>query len=82
MAAYDATPAGDIRRAITSGAITGDNDPALIADAMIAAADRPEAPLRLPLGPDCYQYVRAALVARLENHEAHRDIALSVAADV
>lgn len=78
MAAYDAGPAGDIRRAIASGAISSDNDPGLVAEAMITSADGPDAPLRLPLGADCYQYVRASLTARLDAHDIHRDIALSV----
>ncbi|GAA1630118.1 SDR family oxidoreductase [Actinoplanes couchii] len=79
MAEYDATPAGDVRRAITSGAISSDNDPGLVAEAMIASADGPDAPLRLPLGPDCYHHVRASLTARLDAHDAHREVALSVA---
>jgi NAD(P)-dependent dehydrogenase (short-subunit alcohol dehydrogenase family) len=35
-------------------------------------------PLRLPLGSDTYDDVRAALVARLAELDAHRDVAFSV----
>ncbi|WP_306207371.1 SDR family oxidoreductase [Actinoplanes sp. RD1] len=78
MPEYDATPAGDTRRALADGSFPLVNDPEKIAAAMIASADGAEAPLRLPLGADTYRDVRAALVARLENHDAHRDAALSV----
>ena len=56
-----------------------DNDPARIVEAMIASADSGAAPLRLPLGRDTYEHVRASLVKRLESHDAHREAALSVA---
>ncbi len=39
------------------------------------------APLRLPLGSDTYDDVRASLVARLAEHDAHRDVAFSVVKD-
>lgn len=79
MPEYDATPAGDTRRAITDGSFRLDNDPARIVEAMIASADSAEAPLRLPLGRDTYEHVRASLVSRLESHDAHREVALAVA---
>ena len=78
MAAYDATPAGDVRRAIAGGAFPLDNDPEKIAAAMIASAQASPAPLRLPLGRDTYEDVRASYVRRLEELDAHRDLALSV----
>ncbi|HWO66007.1 MAG TPA: SDR family oxidoreductase, partial [Umezawaea sp.] len=79
MPEYDAGPAGDVRRAIASGDFPLANDPEKIAGAIVDLVDSGEVPLRLPLGPDTYQDVRASLVARLEEHDAHRDTALSVA---
>jgi len=81
MPEYDAGPAGDVRRAIASGAFPLVNDPEKIAAAIVDLVDSGEVPLRLPLGPDTYEDVRASLVARLAEHDAHREIALSVALD-
>jgi NAD(P)-dependent dehydrogenase (short-subunit alcohol dehydrogenase family) len=81
MAAYDATPAGDVRRAIAGGDLPLDNDAEKIAAAMIASAQTSPAPLRLPLGRDTYEDVRASYVRRLEELDAHRDLALSVLRD-
>jgi NAD(P)-dependent dehydrogenase (short-subunit alcohol dehydrogenase family) len=81
MHAYDATPAGDVRRAIASGDFPLDNDPDKIAAAMIASAQTSPAPVRLPLGRDTYEHVRASYVRRLEELDAHRDLALSVVRD-
>ncbi|MFD9733037.1 SDR family oxidoreductase [Umezawaea sp. NPDC059074] len=81
MPEYDAGPAGDVRRAIASGAFPLANDPAKIAAAIVDLVDSGEVPLRLPLGPDTYEDIRASLVARLEEHDAHRETALSVALD-
>jgi NAD(P)-dependent dehydrogenase (short-subunit alcohol dehydrogenase family) len=78
MAAYDATPAGDVRRAVANGTLPLDNDAEKIAAAMIASVQSSPAPLRLPLGRDTYEDVRAAYVRRLEELDAHRDVALSV----
>jgi NAD(P)-dependent dehydrogenase (short-subunit alcohol dehydrogenase family) len=81
MPEYDQTPAGEIRRAVANGTLPLDNDPAKIARAMIDLVERGEVPLRLPLGSDTYRDVRSALVARLAEHDAHRETALSVARD-
>jgi NAD(P)-dependent dehydrogenase (short-subunit alcohol dehydrogenase family) len=79
MAAYDATPAGDVRRAVAAGELPLDNDAEKIAAAMIASAQTSPAPLRLPLGRDTYEDVRASYIRRLDELDAHRDLALSVA---
>ncbi|AXX30820.1 short chain dehydrogenase [Actinosynnema pretiosum subsp. pretiosum] len=81
MPEYDAGPAGDVRRAIASGAMPLVNDPDKIAAALVDLVDSGRTPLRLPLGPDCYREVRNSLLARLAEHESHRDTALSVALD-
>ncbi|MDI5963768.1 SDR family oxidoreductase [Streptantibioticus silvisoli] len=81
MPEYEDTPAGEVRRAITGGDFTLPNDPQKIAKAIIDLVDTGAAPLRLPLGSDAYDDVRASLVARLAEHEAHRDVAYSVVTD-
>lgn len=78
MAEYDATPAGEVRRALADGAFELPSDPQRIAQAMISLVDSGRTPLRLPLGSDTYEHVRASLLARLEEHDAHRDEAYSV----
>lgn len=45
---------------------------------MIDLVDTGAAPLRLPLGSDTYDDIRASLTARLAEHGAHRDTAYSV----
>jgi NAD(P)-dependent dehydrogenase (short-subunit alcohol dehydrogenase family) len=79
MPEYENTPAGDVRRAIAGGSFTLPNDPQKIAQAMVHLVDSGATPLRLPLGPDTYHDIRASLVARLSEHDAHREVALSVA---
>jgi NAD(P)-dependent dehydrogenase (short-subunit alcohol dehydrogenase family) len=81
MPEYDAGPAGDTRRALADGDFPLVNDPEKIADAMIDLVGRGATPLRLPLGLDTYQDVRASLVARLAEHDGHRETALSVVRD-
>lgn len=78
MPEYEDTPAGEVRRAISSGAFTLPNDPEKIVGAMIDLVDSGKVPLRLPLGSDTYHDVRASLVARLAELDAHRDVAFSV----
>ena len=80
MAAYDSTPAGDVRRALADGAFPLPNDPGKLAAAIIAHVDSGATALRLPLGSDTYEVVRASLVARLAEHDAAKDIAYSVVA--
>ncbi|MBC7271187.1 MAG: SDR family oxidoreductase [Streptomyces sp.] len=78
MPEYENTPAGEVRRAIASGAFPLPNDPHRIARAIIDLVDSGATPLRVPLGSDTYDDVRASLVARLAEHDAHRDTAFSV----
>jgi NAD(P)-dependent dehydrogenase (short-subunit alcohol dehydrogenase family) len=81
MPEYDGTPAGEVRRAVADGTLNLPNDPQKIAEAMISLVDSGATPLRLPLGSDTYDDIRAALVTRLAEHEAHREIAFSVVRD-
>ncbi|WP_420365873.1 SDR family oxidoreductase [Curtobacterium sp. L3-7] len=80
MEAYDATPAGDVRRALADGGFPLPNDPHKIAAAIVAHVDSGSTVLRVPLGSDTYEDVRGALQARLTEHEAGRDTAYSVVA--
>lgn len=77
LPAYDATPAGDVRRAVAEGAFPLPGDPEKMADTIIAYTDRETVPLRLPLGSDTYTWIQAALTARLAALEAMKDVALS-----
>jgi len=81
MPEYENTPAGEVRRAVADGTLNLPNDPQKIAEAMIELVDSGAVPLRLPLGSDTYDDVRAALVARLAELDAHRDVAFSVVKD-
>ncbi|MEU3983463.1 SDR family oxidoreductase [Streptomyces sp. NPDC026672] len=81
MPEYEDTPAGEGRRAFADPSFVLPNDPHKIAKAMIDLVDSGNVPLRLPLGSDTYEDVRASLVARLDEHDAHRDVALSVVRD-
>lgn len=77
MSVYDATPAGDIRRAIASGSFEAKGDPAKMAWAMIDSVDRTPAPKRLALGSTTYTSIHAALVDRLAALDAQKDLAFS-----
>ncbi len=77
LAAYDATPAGETRRAVLSGAFDIPGDPDRMVDAMLACADATPAPLRLTLGGSSYDSIRAALTERLAALDAQRALAFS-----
>lgn len=77
MPAYEATPAGAVRRGVADGsfAIKGDADKC--ADAMIVAGDAERPALRLALGSTAYTSITTALTDRLAKIEAQRDVALA-----
>jgi NAD(P)-dependent dehydrogenase (short-subunit alcohol dehydrogenase family) len=77
MAVYDNTPAGEVRRAIGSGAFPLRGDPIKMTQAMIDSVDRHPAPKRLALGSGTYTSIRAALMDRLAVLDAQKDIAWS-----
>ena len=81
MAAYDGTPAGDVRRAVLSGAFPITGDAGRTVQAMIESADRSPAPRRLTLGSGAYDRVRAAWAERLATLDAQKAIAFSADAD-
>lgn len=81
MPVYEHTPAGEVRRAVDSGAFGLKGDPQKMARAMIEVATRQPAPKRLLLGSDAYDRVRAMLVERLAALEEQEAIARSTELD-
>jgi NAD(P)-dependent dehydrogenase (short-subunit alcohol dehydrogenase family) len=81
MAEYEQTPAGDVRRAIASGAFPLTGDPQKMARAMLEIADVDSAPRRLLLGAGAYERVRAALIQRLAELDQYKDVAMSTEID-
>jgi NAD(P)-dependent dehydrogenase (short-subunit alcohol dehydrogenase family) len=79
LAAYEHTPAGDVRRGLFNGDFPIPGDADKVVQAILDSADQHPAPLRLALGPDTYADVRAALVARLAALDAQKDVALAAA---
>jgi hypothetical protein len=82
MPAYQATPAGEIRRALAAGTFALKGDAAKMVDAMIASVAHSPAPRRLLLGAEAFARVRAALTNRLAALDAQRDIAMSTEMDL
>jgi len=74
---YDATPAGEIRRAIATGGfeLTGDADH--IVAAMIAAGDTEAPSRRVTLGSTAFNSIEQALTRRLDALRAQRDVAFA-----
>jgi NAD(P)-dependent dehydrogenase (short-subunit alcohol dehydrogenase family) len=81
MEVYRDTPAGEIRRAVTSAAFPLPGDPVKMAQAMIDSAERSPAPRRLIFGRESYARVRAALIERIAALDAQQDIAASTDVD-
>ena len=77
VARLDAAPAGDVRRAIASGAFELKGDAKRTVTAMIAAADMHRPALRLTLGSTAYGSISTALGRRLSTLEDQKDIAFS-----
>ncbi|MGF7151131.1 NAD(P)-dependent dehydrogenase (short-subunit alcohol dehydrogenase family) [Sphingomonas zeicaulis] len=74
---YDATPAGAVRRAVADGSFVIKGDADRTVDAMIAAGDAEKPPRRMALGSTAYESIERALVARLEELRAQRDVAFA-----
>lgn len=73
--AYEQTPAGAVRRAISDGSFEIKGDAARTVSAIISAAESDKPPLRLTLGSTAYSSISQALSARLSALEAQRDVA-------
>ena len=76
-AAYDASPSRMANHVIADAHCLPPGDPVRMAEAMIASVAQEPAPLRLALGSDAYQTLRARYAERLLTLEAQRDVALS-----
>lgn len=74
---YEDTPAGEVRRAVASGAFAIKGDAGRTVDAMIAAADSEAPPFRLVLGSTAYENIVRELSKRLDAVRAQRDLAYS-----
>lgn len=81
MAIYDQTPAGDVRRALASGAFAITGDAQKMATAMLNVAQVQPAPKRLLLGSGAYDRVHAALTERLAELEQQEKVARSTESD-
>lgn len=77
LACYEDTPAGEVRRAVASGAFAIKGDAIRTVDAMIGAADAVNPPLRLALGSTAYASISQALTDRRDLLEAQKEAALS-----
>ena len=77
LAIYDNTPAGEVRRAVLSGAFPLVGDAVKTAQAMIDSIAVNPAPRRLTLGSDAYGRVHQGLSDRLAALEAQKAIAHS-----
>lgn len=77
MPAYDATPAGDVRRALADGRFELRGDADRTVDAMIVATEAARPPLRLPLGSSAFANLTRAYEARLAEVTAQREVAFS-----
>ncbi len=75
--AYDATPVGELRRAVASGSFVAKGDARRTVAAMITAADAQRPPLRLALGSTAYERIERALTERLEAVREQKAIAFA-----
>ena len=81
MQVYDATPAGELRRAVAAGAFVLTGDAGKMAQAMIDSAEVSPAPRRLVMGASSYAAIRAALVQRIAELDAQKQVAFSTDSD-
>jgi NAD(P)-dependent dehydrogenase (short-subunit alcohol dehydrogenase family) len=77
MSIYEDTPAGELRRALASGALAIKGDAGNTVNAIIKVADMTSPPLRLALGSTAYESISHALKERSESLETYKDMALS-----
>jgi NAD(P)-dependent dehydrogenase (short-subunit alcohol dehydrogenase family) len=81
LGAYEATPAGAVRRAVSERTFEIKGDAGRTVDALIAAADSAKPPFRLPLGSTAYTNLTRELARRLAGIEAQRDVAFAADRD-
>jgi NAD(P)-dependent dehydrogenase (short-subunit alcohol dehydrogenase family) len=75
---YEATPVGEVRRGIDSGAFVITGDATKVAERMIEMIEGGQAPLRLTLGTSAFKRIQSALTQRLDALKAQAFIAQSV----
>lgn len=81
LACYEDTPAGEVRRALASGAFEIKGDAIKTVDAMIDAADDEKPPFRLALGSSAYTSISQVLTERLRVLEEQKEVTLSADKD-
>ncbi len=81
IAAYEHTPAGDVRRGLEDGTFPVKGDPDKIVQAIVDCVQHSPAPRRLALGRDSYIDMRASLVMRLAALDEQKLLALSTDSD-
>lgn len=81
MACYEDTPAGEVRRALASGAFVVKGDAGRTVEALIHAADMTHPPLRLALGSTAYASISEALAERIRSLETYKDVTFSADVD-
>jgi NAD(P)-dependent dehydrogenase (short-subunit alcohol dehydrogenase family) len=77
MDAYEGTPAGAVRRAVSGRSFEIKGDASRTVKALIAAADSVKPPFRLALGSTAYTNLTRELGRRLAEIETQRDVAFS-----
>jgi NAD(P)-dependent dehydrogenase (short-subunit alcohol dehydrogenase family) len=81
IADYQDTPAGLLRTRFAAQDGKQPNDPVRAAEAIVTLVDRPDSPLRLPLGPEAVSRIRAKLTEQLADLAAWEEIALDTRYD-
>ncbi|WP_409179824.1 oxidoreductase [Amycolatopsis sp. VS8301801F10] len=76
IADYANTPAGRMRRQFSAQDGAQPNDPVKAAEAILKLVDTPDAPLRLPLGPEAVTRIRAKLEQQLADLAAWEEVSL------
>lgn len=79
--AYEDTPAGEVRRALASGAFAIKGDAQKSVSLLIETIDMPTPPFRLALGSTAYNSLSNALNKRISVLEANKEITLSADMD-
>ena len=81
IADYQDTPAGTLRSRFRAQDGNQPNDPIRAVEAIISLVDRPDSPLRLPLGPEAVARIRTKLTGQLADLAAWEEISLNTRYD-
>ncbi len=77
MPEYEATPSGEMRRALASGGFAIRGDAERTVEQMIAAADAESPSLRLALGSTAFESIERSLTGRLDALRAQKEVAFA-----